>query len=106
MITKKQAARENAKLYDHDSQKELLFLKGIEFAEQWIDVKDELPEIIDNKQSETVYTVQYKDGLWFAHNIGWRSKDYFSGKISWIIKVVGEVEKEDEPTHWRPINRK
>jgi len=67
------------------------FLAGVEFAQQWIDICEELPE--NNK------LVMFKDNM----------DDIFLGHIEnnryWYAKSVEYGDEEiDYVTHWRPIN--
>ena len=64
------------------------FKAGIAFAEEWISVKDELPEI-----KEKLYQIFTKD---------------LSGLCSVVmIKDISDIEHiKYYYTHWRPINRK
>lgn len=72
------------------------FVAGVEFAQQWISVNDELPEVDESGESDLIimkidhfcYT-----GYYNAENI----------KNKWIELIT---KKPYNPTHWRPINLK
>lgn len=69
------------------------FLTGIEFAEQWISVEDELPENNGSGFSDEVL-IQTEDGY---ITIGY----YRYSKMQWeILNYIDEVK------FWRPINVK
>jgi len=66
------------------------FIAGVEFAQRWIDIKDELP-------GEGVYVLLKYNGLIY---LGSRFGDSF-------LEDSGQMNPdEDIPTHWRPIDWK
>jgi len=89
MKDKYQAVREIGNSYRKRGEEaialniEATFLAGIEFAEQWIGVKDELP-----KQGDDIL-VKFKDGSIIAFTV-------IANNFSTLIDAV----------QWRPINRK
>jgi len=101
MKTKEQTAAEYAKVYlNHDKSKiyEAL-IWGINFAEQWIDVNDELPEIIKG-QSEKVL-VKDKQGEIYLATCNPLGDEYI-----WIEETQNVSGcTVDNVTHWRPINK-
>lgn len=66
------------------------FIAGVEFAQRWISVEDELPE-----KYYTPIIVKDKNNNW--------DKAYLSG-LGWCFE--NEETRLKKPTHWRPINLK
>jgi len=107
MKTIKQAAKEyrnTLSSYDYENAiGEEGFLKGIEFAQQWISVKDELPD--NNRivlvKTGSVYDLDYAGNAFLA----W----YLEAYDEWILKKtpksdIGEVITDI--THWRDMTKK
>ena len=71
------------------------FKAGVAFAEEWISVKDELPEnsidIIFKTRGKRIYYGFY--GL---------SCNFYAE----VVDIFGKNIMIDKVTHWRPINRK
>lgn len=84
MKTIEQAAYDCSELFEHSSAHRISFLNGVEFAQRWIDISEEMPEV-----GEQILT---KNG----NNIG------LSLPLTmWDIKDITEFA-----THWRPIELK
>ena len=89
------------------------FKAGVEFAQQWISVEDEIPLEISTDKKDI-------NGNGFTQYISYIVKGYFDSKgkpeavkIAWFRPFVTKWDfrfdkKEYEPefiiTHWRPIN--
>jgi len=89
MITKDEAADEMPRIRINSNNYTIkdAFKAGVEFAEQWIKVEDELPEI-----KEDAYEVLVQN----------------SDKRCKVIRIFDEGEVvfiSSHFTHWRPINR-
>jgi len=94
MKSKEQAAIDYHKCNPKNSNK-LAFLAGVAFAEQWISLEDELPEIVKNNNSDFVLLLfedHFTIGSLNNNGYGWR--DFWGNPI--IYEILG----------WRPINRK
>ena len=87
MKTIEDAARDYAESFednDYTIETEFAFKAGVEFAQRWISVEEELPEV-----SKQVIVKLPND--W--HTCTWLMKD---GTFAFNVK----------PTHWRPIELK
>jgi hypothetical protein len=95
MKTKKEAALEYAGckegdlLPDEAQEKVRAFEAGIQFAEEWIPVEQELPE-----RMKTVFVKGQIAGKKEHFVTGKFYKAGFGASVSYLVK----------PTHWRPIN--
>lgn len=85
---------------------EELFKAGVEFAQRWIDVEDELPKA--NKEEE---------GILYSDYVLIKIKEYEHPFIGYYVKANDDEFfdftpeilldiKQDEITHWRPIEYK
>ena len=103
---------------DYEAEKELngevdieefsseCFKEGIEFAQRWIPVDEELPEpisppngIIDNKDLLILKYIKHD-----SYEFGVLIHDSVGGKY-WVIPDYGVFEI-NEVSHWRPIELK
>lgn len=78
MKTKTQAVTEYALYYKDNS--DIVFKQGIEFAEQWINVKDELPKeniVVLTKGRFGAQTAYMEDGIWYQNrfNVAFNQED-------------------------------
>ena len=101
MRTIEQASVEYSKeQYDHDPimrfQCETHFEAGIEFAQRWIPVEEELPEI-----GEKVITKMAKDKR-TSYGIATRIREEWEINAHWIDHTFSNMTI----THWRPIELK
>ena len=71
------------------------FKAGVEFAQQWISVKDELPELNFNYQSDTIL-LKNKFGIIFSGYYDYDMASFFD----YIDDEVSEI------IEWRPIELK
>jgi len=114
MKTKEEAAKEYCKIEvnegkDNDAlfssrvgMKQIIeraFKSGVEFAEQWISVEDELPEEDQFNDDFSSNVLVKSDYLLteFTGYFSFKTKQWYSYPSHENIKAV---------THWRPINRK
>ena len=72
------------------------FKKGVEFAQRWISVKEELPEI-----GEKVITKMTKDKR-TSYGIATRIREEWEINAHWIDHTFSNMTI----THWRPIELK
>ena len=78
------------------------FVVGVEFAQQWIDVNEELPTVNEDSEFDLKYgfskevIVKMKDDC-YAIGVYCANSKSFSLKGSTLAYKI---------THWRPINRK
>lgn len=107
MKTKQQAAEEydNSISFEGKIKREA-FESGIEFAESWIDVNEELPEVLPFNDSmiienDDLLLLKYKPYGSLEFGVLRRTNHC----TYWEIPDVGNCVIE-EVTHWRPINRK
>ena len=101
MRTIEQASVEYSKeQYDHDPimrfQCETHFEAGIEFAQRWIPVEEELPEI-----GEKVITKMAKDKR-TSYGIATRTREEWEINAHWIDHTFSNMTI----THWRHIDLK
>lgn len=79
------------------------FIKGVEFAQRWIPVEEELPENYMDIHCLGNYThtgkVIYKTE-YLEYGVSWRTK-YLDHKFKWNIRCL----HKKSITHWRPIER-
>ena len=79
-----------------ESIKNAAFKAGVQFAEEWIDVNDELPENVD-------------DVIVMDEMENYRIGSYFKANLSKDIQGLWSIYVEDDffnVVKWRPINRK
>lgn len=112
MQTKEEAAREyeNKELHIEDGQYTSMaiieaFTAGVEFAQRWISVDDELPEDTQEilMKNEDWENECYPEGV----RSGWYNPthcNYFTSL--WDDNKEEFVTSESTPTHWRPIELK
>lgn len=94
MKTIEEAAKKYSELFEHKEAHRISFLNGVEFAQRWIPVEEDLPKAddfsvnIEMKLDNNVVLSGYlfADGDFMAYD-----QDGFGNKIT---KKV---------THWRPI---
>lgn len=82
--------------YSENSNEELAFEAGVEFAQKWISVEDELPEIKDERYQ---INVKYKSGIDIYDTIAIEPSICTKENLSDILNDLNI-------THWRPIERK
>ena len=73
-----------------------VFNMGVQFAEEWIDVNDELPENIDGEPFTEDILAQNSNGEYCVVYYHHTTKEFYENINQCIINVV----------KWRPINRK
>ena len=101
MKTIKEAEKEFYKnnILDDDNKEQLYkstFVVGVEFAQQWISVEDELPDISENVNVRCKN--KNKDGGIWLYDMTFIDED----TNTWNQKVRQNWETI---THWRPIER-
>lgn len=126
MKTKEESARDYCNIpqdlfiddeerYYRDFQKYDGFKSGVEFAESWISVEDELPDQIAHreKQSNGNILIFYENYIvkgYYKNKA--RSHDVLMGvwmpcSVCWYFNVIlPQNSIAFVVTHWRPINRK
>ena len=85
---------------EYDTGRFVGFKSGIEFAQRWISVKEELPELIELTYSDNIL-FKRKDGL---ISLGMFHISAIYGK--YFITDSGEQVSDTYITHWRPIELK
>ena len=76
-----------------------IFKAGAEFAQRWISVEDELPEVKNHGFSDLVLTKNIYDNI-MLERYDSESKKFNGIRYDCIINNDGQV------THWRPIELK
>ena len=80
------------------------FLAGVAFAEQWIDVNEELPEINkgSNRSNCVLLKVKGKGDRFTGYYHRWTDDE---DKEFHQFYIYDTWNPQDKVTHWRPINR-
>ena len=88
------------------NREEASFISGVEFAQRWIPVEEELPEnaneiILKNEKWITEYN---PNGTRMGYMDDERKKLFYSAY--WDENGECYLMSEEQPTHWRPIKLK
>lgn len=95
MKTVEQAAQEfNDSISYEGSSDRVAFTAGVEFAESWIPVEEEMPEQMTESDYSAEVLTQTKNGYYWLNQYDYESK-------AWTESPSG-----DPVINWRPINRK
>ena len=90
-----QAAQEfNDSISYEGSSDRVAFTAGVEFAESWIPVEEEMPEQMTESDYSAEVLTQTKNGYYWLNQYDYESK-------AWTESPSG-----DPVINWRPINRK
>jgi hypothetical protein len=92
MKTTKQAAQEYAAQERVTRSEYVAFVEGVEFAQRWISVEDELPENSDNEQLLLVKNTNGRIMLCYYY----RNNIFWSNAFGKMLNI----------THWRHIKLK
>lgn len=107
MKTIEEAAKENSELFEHKEAHRISFLNGVEFAQYWISVEEELPEDSDNLVQTEKYI--YTENAVIARTVNGKysvsKRSKFKGNENSKWEWMGSSAFSDSVTHWRPIER-
>jgi hypothetical protein len=88
-VAEEYALRSECAMFEQNAIKH--FKAGVEFAQRWISVEDELPEIMENGYSKNVLVKKDNGNIAISHYL--KSKDCFCCDLAHRIQVIA----------WRPI---
>lgn len=87
-------------VYSDEYELECAFKAGIEYANRWISVEDELPKI-EEANCEWVGSEDVLALLWNGDmSVGRYERDNISGEYYWTLY---NVDKDHQVTHWMPL---
>jgi len=108
MKTINEAAEEYSIRKENEHESYMGFESGVDFAQHWIPVEEELPEDSDNLTQTEKYTYTENPVLVRTINgkyaVSKRSK--FNGNENSKWEWMGSSSFSDSVTHWRPLERK